>query len=347
MRRLACHPRDQPRVRCVQRRRYDHVDGAPEANGVGHHRHAARRAATTSIAAIVADVIVPGYQRLDAATEALQTAIDDLCAEPTDAHLATAQQAWRDARLAWSATRCVPVGAGDGAAGDVEDRLRRSTRRRSPPCSPAPIPSTPRQLRRSDPTSAASPASSSHCSAATGPSTTGRASTPPRRQQLVAAAAAALAADWEAGVDMGTPRRHRRPGQRRRVRARRRRRHAARTSGRCGHRARRSRPRSTPDRRRAPSTTCSPCSTGSTPWSAASNPSSRRNRPRPPTGSPIQLDKARTNIGLIPAPLATATDEDAITSAYRSTTAALLIARAEVASLLGVTLTLGDADGDS
>ena len=61
-----------------------------------------------------------------------------------------------------------------------------------------------------------------------------------------------------------------------------------------------------------------------------------------------QLDKARTNIGLIPAPLATTTDVDGDrTSAYRSTTAALLIARSEVASLLGVTLTLGDADGDS
>ena len=60
-----------------------------------------------------------------------------------------------------------------------------------------------------------------------------------------------------------------------------------------------------------------------------------------------QLGRARTNIGLIPAPLATATDVDAMESAYLSTAAALLVARAEVASLLGVTLTLGDADGDS
>ncbi len=60
-----------------------------------------------------------------------------------------------------------------------------------------------------------------------------------------------------------------------------------------------------------------------------------------------QLGKARTNIGLIPAPLATATDVDAMASAYLSTAAALLVARADVASLLGVTLTLGDADGDS
>ena len=60
-----------------------------------------------------------------------------------------------------------------------------------------------------------------------------------------------------------------------------------------------------------------------------------------------QLGKARTNIGLIPPPLATTTDVEAMASAYRSTAAALTIARAEVASLLGVTLTLGDGDGDS
>jgi len=50
---------------------------------------------------------------------------------------------------------------------------------------------------------------------------------------------------------------------------------------------------------------------------------------------------------LIPAPLATTTDIEAVASAYRSTTAALVISRAEIASLLGVTLTLGDSDGDS
>ena len=42
-----------------------------------------------------------------------------------------------------------------------------------------------------------------------------------------------------------------------------------------------------------------------------------------------QLGRARTNIGLIPTPLATATDVDAMSSAYLSTAAALLVARSD------------------
>ena len=61
-------------------------------------------------AAITTEVIVPGYARLAATTEALHTAIEDLCAQPNDAQLTVAQQAWRDARQAWSATRAYRLG---------------------------------------------------------------------------------------------------------------------------------------------------------------------------------------------------------------------------------------------
>jgi putative iron-regulated protein len=56
---------------------------------------------------------------------------------------------------------------------------------------------------------------------------------------------------------------------------------------------------------------------------------------------------ARSALTAIPAPLATTTDTDAINAASQATADVLTIVRAEVASLLGVTLTLGDADGDS
>jgi hypothetical protein len=63
-----------------------------------------------------------------------------------------------------------------------------------------------------------------------------------------------------------------------------------------------------------------------------------------------QIDSAIAAISAIPQPIAEAGgagELDLITSAYDATRAALVTVRSEIASLLGVTLTLGDADGDS
>lgn len=59
------------------------------------------------------------------------------------------------------------------------------------------------------------------------------------------------------------------------------------------------------------------------------------------------LSAARAAVTAIPAPLADASDTVLTTAAYEAVRAPLRTVRTETASLLGVTLTLGDADGDS
>ncbi len=60
-----------------------------------------------------------------------------------------------------------------------------------------------------------------------------------------------------------------------------------------------------------------------------------------------ELVSARDAVMAVPAPLATTTDTAPVSAAYQSVLIPLRTLRTEVASLLGVTLTLGDADGDS
>jgi hypothetical protein len=60
-----------------------------------------------------------------------------------------------------------------------------------------------------------------------------------------------------------------------------------------------------------------------------------------------ELVRATSAIKTIPAPLAATTDTAPVSAAYEAVRVALVTVRTQVASLLGVTLTLGDADGDS
>ena len=296
------------------------------------------------VATIVADVIVPGYVRMDAATAALRTAIDDLCAQPADAQLATAQQAWREARQAWSATRAYRL----GPATD-----RRSMSKIDFTIDPAKIIDLLAGTDPVDVTAIGSLGSDQRGLGGIELALFGSAPVDPRAceyaasaSELVAAAATALADDWAAGVDLGTQvviedlvngvvfaladvadmRLGPASGS---------------TTGRAAPAEIDAGPaQSALDDMVAVLDSVDAVVGGLEPLVSEQ---SVETTDRLAT----QLDKARTNIGLIPAPLATTTDEDAMTNAYRSTTAALLLARTEVASLLGVTLTLGDADGDS
>jgi hypothetical protein len=60
-----------------------------------------------------------------------------------------------------------------------------------------------------------------------------------------------------------------------------------------------------------------------------------------------QFAAAAAAIDAIPAPLADNTDPAPVHDAYEAVRAAQVTMATEVASLLGVTLTFGDADGDS
>jgi predicted lipoprotein len=60
-----------------------------------------------------------------------------------------------------------------------------------------------------------------------------------------------------------------------------------------------------------------------------------------------ELDSARSALDDIAEPLFSTTDVAALSNAYKAVRVPLTTVRAEVASLLAVTLTLGDADGDS
>jgi predicted lipoprotein len=295
------------------------------------------------VAAIVADVIVPGYQRLDAATAALQTAIVDLCADPTDANLATAQQAWREARQAWSATRAYRLGPATE---------RRAMSKIDFAIDPEKITAL---LAGTDPVDATAVASLGSDQRGlggielalfgAGPIDDRSCEYAASASELVAATATTLADDWAGGVDMGTQDVIEELvndivfalGDVADMRL-----------GRANGAATGTGVPAEVDAGPAQSALDDMLAVldGVDAAVAGLEPLITEQSAETADRLAIQLDKARTNIGLIPAPLATTTDEDAITSAYRSTTAALLIARAEVASLLGVTLTLGDADGD-
>jgi predicted lipoprotein len=55
-------------------------------------------------------VIVPGYAEVADRLDALAAAVDELCGAPGDAALETARAAWREAAVAWPATRAGGVG---------------------------------------------------------------------------------------------------------------------------------------------------------------------------------------------------------------------------------------------
>lgn len=54
--------------------------------------------------ALADGVIIPSYQVLSAQTQAFNTAVNQLCTSPDQAHLLAAQDSWRSARLRWKAT---------------------------------------------------------------------------------------------------------------------------------------------------------------------------------------------------------------------------------------------------
>ncbi len=60
-----------------------------------------------------------------------------------------------------------------------------------------------------------------------------------------------------------------------------------------------------------------------------------------------ELDAAIAAVAAVPPPMATTTDTAPLSAAYEAVLVPLRTMRTEFASLLGVTLTLGDADGDS
>lgn len=62
------------------------------------------------LTALADDVIVPAYQVLGESLDALATTTADLCATPSPAALEAARDAWRDATVAWQRTRGFGVG---------------------------------------------------------------------------------------------------------------------------------------------------------------------------------------------------------------------------------------------
>jgi predicted lipoprotein len=63
-----------------------------------------------ALRALADDVIVPGYADLADRLDALAAAVDELCGAPGDAALESARAAWREAAVAWPATRAGGVG---------------------------------------------------------------------------------------------------------------------------------------------------------------------------------------------------------------------------------------------
>jgi predicted lipoprotein len=296
------------------------------------------------VATIVADVIVPGYERFDAASEALRTSIADLCAQPTDAGLAVAQEAWRETRQAWSATRAFRLGpATDRRAMSRIDFAIDPEKITDLLAGTDPVDVTAIGSLGSDQRGLGGIELALFTSAPVDPRSCDYAAS---ASELVATTAASLADDWAAGVDMGTQ-----------VVI------EDLVNGVVFALA------DVADMRLGPASgvttgSAAPADVDAGPAQSALDdmlavldsvdavvgglePLVSEQSAETTDRLATQLDNARTNIGLIPAPLATTTDEEAMASAYRSTTAALLLARTEVASLLGVTLTLGDADGDS
>ncbi|HEX4981903.1 MAG TPA: imelysin family protein [Ilumatobacteraceae bacterium] len=296
------------------------------------------------VAAITAEVIVPGYDRLATTTETLQTAIEDVCAQPSDARLTVAQEAWRDARQAWSATRAYRFGPA------TDDRTMSKI---DFPIDPQKITDLLAGTEPVDVETVGALGSDQRGLGGVEAALFGNDPTDDRSceyaasaSELVATTAVELSDEWEVGSDLPTQdvielvvngivfalgdvadmRLGLASGATTGIPA------PAEADGGSAHSAR--------DDMLAVLDGVDALVDHLDPLVSSQ---SAQTAERLAT----QLANARTNIELIPSPLATATDIDAIASAYRSTTAALLIARAEVASLLGVTLTLGDADGDS
>lgn len=55
-------------------------------------------------------IIVPGYESVSAETDELRTALDGLCVNPSESSLASARQAWRDARVPWMRSQATWMG---------------------------------------------------------------------------------------------------------------------------------------------------------------------------------------------------------------------------------------------
>ena len=83
-----------------------------ESSGGGGSTTEAAAAATQArvIAALADEVIVPGYNHLVESLELLRVAVDDLCAAPSAAALATARREWKDADVAFRLTRAGGIG---------------------------------------------------------------------------------------------------------------------------------------------------------------------------------------------------------------------------------------------
>ncbi len=62
------------------------------------------------VAQITDDVILPGLGESATATSALEKSVSDLCANPDDAALGSARDAWRKAHLAWMKTSAYQIG---------------------------------------------------------------------------------------------------------------------------------------------------------------------------------------------------------------------------------------------
>lgn len=82
--------------------------GGDDAGGGGTTTPAVTRA---EVAAAITDlVVIPAYEALADAAGTLVDQIAALCAEPTDATLAASRQAWRDVDSAWATTRAFRYG---------------------------------------------------------------------------------------------------------------------------------------------------------------------------------------------------------------------------------------------
>ena len=62
------------------------------------------------LAAVADEVVVPAYEELDAAFDALASSLDELCTAPNAAALEATRAAWRELAVAWEHTRAGGVG---------------------------------------------------------------------------------------------------------------------------------------------------------------------------------------------------------------------------------------------
>lgn len=87
------------------------VLGAAACSGSGEQSDAPPAADRGEVlAALVDDVVVPGYEDLAGTAAALAGVTEDLCATPTEANLGSARAAWDGAQGAWARTAAYRVG---------------------------------------------------------------------------------------------------------------------------------------------------------------------------------------------------------------------------------------------